>query len=120
MIRSNVPALAALLLLGACATADRGVPSASPAPPPDPGLAALIGKGPDVAIALIGPSRLDRREGDARQLQFGGATCILDLFYYRAPAGNAAVARHAEARRPDGSAIPAGDCFRLLQAAKAS
>lgn len=107
----------AALLLGACATT---APVATPAaaPPPDPGLAAVIGKGPDVAIALVGPSQLDRREGDARHLQFAGPACILDLYYYRAEAGNAHVARHADARRPDGSPIPAGDCFRLLQAAR--
>lgn len=115
-----LPALLAAALLAGCATAPEiGAPAAAPAPP-DPGLAAVLGKGPDVAIALVGPSQLDRREGEARHLQFGSADCILDLYYYRAEAGNAAVARHADARRPDGSPIPAGDCFRLLKAAKAS
>ncbi len=113
------PALLALALLGGCASTEVAAPAPAP-PPPDPGLAAILGRGPDVAIAIVGPSRLDRREGEARHLQFGSAACILDLYYYRAEAGNAQVARHADARRPDGSPIPAGDCLRLLKAAKAS
>lgn len=112
------PLLAPLALL-ACATPERPAPPAAK-PPPDPGLAALLGRGPEAAIALVGPVRLDRREGEARHLQFGGSPCILDLYYYRPEAGAAPVARHADARRPDGSAIAPGDCLRLLQAARAS
>ncbi len=109
-------ALAALLVAG-CATTPR--PEAV-APPVPPGLAAVLEKGVDVAVQLLGPSALDRREGEARHLQFAGAGCVLDLFYYPPAAGQVPVATHAAARRPDGSAIAPGDCLRLLESARGS
>lgn len=106
------------LFVAGCATA----PPAAVVPPPAPqvGLESVINKGADVAIALLGPSSLDRREGPARHLQFAGTACVLDLFYYPPPGANAQIATYADARRPDGSAMQPGDCLRLLEAARAS
>jgi hypothetical protein len=105
-----------LALLSGCAAAP-AVVTAPPEAPSYAGLELLMGRGADVAIALIGPSTLDRREGEARHLQFA-AGCVLDLFYYPPPGSNAPVARHADARLPDGTAIAPGACFTQLQAAR--
>ena len=106
-----VPLFAAALLAG-CATA----PKPAAAPPPAPGMERLLGQPVDSAIALLGPASLDRREGAARQLQFGGP-CILDIFYYP-KAGTGTVATYAEARLPDGRTFPAGECLALLTRSK--
>jgi hypothetical protein len=103
-----------LPLLAGCTAAATPVVTSAPEPPAYVGLEAVMGRGADVAIALVGPSSLDRREGDARHLQFAGA-CVLDLYYYPPPGSNAAVARHADARLPDGSAIAPGACLARLQ-----
>ncbi len=105
------PALAGPLLLSACASAP-SAPALAPPPPPPPGMELLLGQPPETAIGLLGKPRLDKREGEARQLQFAGG-CILDLWFYAQP-GTAPVARHADARLPDGRDFAAGDCLQLL------
>ncbi|MFQ3665623.1 MAG: hypothetical protein SNJ79_06245 [Sphingomonadaceae bacterium] len=104
-----------VLVLAACAATPPPLPA--PAPVSYQGLDAVMGRSADVALALVGPSNLDRREGEARQLQFAGA-CVLDIFYLPPPGGNLPVATHADARRPDGSAMPPGECLTLLQQAR--
>jgi hypothetical protein len=105
-----------LPILAGCAATATPVATA-PEPPSYAGLETLMGRGADVAIALVGPSTLDRREGEARHLQFAGA-CVLDLYYYPPPGSNAPVARHADARLPDGTAIAPGQCLSRLQEAR--
>lgn len=110
----RIAPLFGLALLGACATAPI-VPIESPPPPPPPGMELLLGQPAETALGLLGKPRMDKREGEARQLQFTGG-CILDLWFYAQP-GAAPVAKHAEARLPDGRAFPAGECLQLLMRA---
>jgi hypothetical protein len=103
-----VPLLLALAALAGCATR----PPVEAPPPPPPGMERLIGQPAETALQLLGPARLDRREGPARHLQFRGA-CVLDIFYYPRN-GQTPVATHAEARLPSGVASSPGDCFVAL------
>lgn len=77
----------------------------------------LLGKPPEAALQLLGTPRLDKREGDARQLQFASG-CVLDIWYYPKP-GPALLATHADARLADGRDFAAGDCLQMLLRAKA-
>ncbi|WP_181160202.1 hypothetical protein [Sandaracinobacter neustonicus] len=77
----------------------------------------LLGHPAETALNLLGKPRLDKREGEARQLQFAGG-CILDLWFYPQP-GAAPLAKHADARLPDGRDFAAGECLQLLMRANA-
>ncbi len=77
----------------------------------------LLGRPPEAALELLGTPRLDKREGQARQLQFANG-CILDVWYYPG-AGTPMVATHADARLPDGRDFAAGDCLQMLIRARA-
>lgn len=106
--------VAGLALLAGCASVPPPAIEAAPAPlvpPAPPGMELLLQQPMARAIALLGQPRFDKKEGESRQLQFGGA-CILDLWYYPAPGG--LVATYAEARLPDGDDLAAGACLRLL------
>lgn len=106
--------IAPLLLLAACATPP---PAATPAPPrAEPGMERLLGQPAATALQLLGPPRLDKREGPARQLQFGGH-CILDIWYYPG-AGAVPVATYADARLADGRKTSPGACFSMLLGAR--
>lgn len=115
--RSLLAGLSLGLLLHACAQ----TPPATTAIPSDDraGLEAVINKGAEAALALLGPATLDRREGPARHLQFAGSPCILDLFYYPPESGGTAIALYADARLPDGRDLQAGECLARLQRAPA-
>ena len=102
---ARIAPLLGLLLVAGCAGTTQ--PAAAPPPPPPPGMDLLLGQPAERALTLLGKPRLDRREGPARQLQFGGP-CILDVFYYQQP-GDAPLATHADSRLPDGRA------FEVLQ-----
>jgi hypothetical protein len=112
---ARLPSLLGLALLAGCAA--KPVVVAPAAPPPPPGMELLLGKPADVAVALLGKPKLDRREGPARQLQFASA-CVLDLFYYQQP-GQPQLATHAESRLVDGRQFAPGECLQLLLNAKA-
>ena len=111
----RIAPLLALALLVGCATAPKERPPV--APPPPPGMEQLLDKPPEAALALLGKPRLDKREGQARQLQFASG-CVLDIWYYPKP-GPALVATHADARLADGRDFAAGDCLQMLIQAKA-
>jgi hypothetical protein len=113
-----LPFLLAPLLLSACAK----TPAPTTGTPVEDfaGLSAVINKGPDVALALIGPATLDRREGPARHLQFASQRCILDLYYYPPAGGGTPVAQYADARLPDGRDIQAGECLSQLRKSRPS
>jgi hypothetical protein len=76
----------------------------------------LLGQPPELALSLLGQPRLDKREGQARQLQFASG-CVLDIWYY--PQGGQLLATHADARLADGRDFAAGECLQLLLRAKA-
>lgn len=108
----RIAPLLGLAFLAGCATAPAPNSITAPAPPPPPGLELLLGHPAETALDLLGKPRLDKREGEARQLQFAGG-CILDLWFYPQPAA-APVAKHADARLPDGRDFAAGECLQLL------
>ncbi|MCS6986562.1 MAG: hypothetical protein NZM40_03870 [Sphingomonadaceae bacterium] len=110
--------VAASLVVAACA----GRP-ADPftLPPPDgPALSAVIGHEPEVALKLLGPPTLDRREGPARHLQFARAPCVLDLYYYPPEGGGRPVAWFADARTAEGEDMIAAECLARLTAGRPS
>lgn len=117
---TNLPLGLLLLALSACATTPTIV-SAPPAPvvvPDPPGLVQILRK-PEASItALLGQPSMARTEGAARQLQFIRPPCVLDVFLYPSLGSgqNATtpLARTAVARKPDGSAMEAGDCLKLI------
>lgn len=113
----RIAPLLGLAFLAGCATAPTPTSITAPAPPPPPGMELLLGHPAETALGLLGKPRLDKREGEARQLQFAGG-CILDLWFYPQP-GAAPVAKHADARLPDGRDFAAGDCLQLLIRSKA-
>ena len=108
--------IALLLALAGCAST--GKPVVEPAPPPPPGLDVLLGQPAETAIGLLGTPRLDKREGQARQLQFAGS-CVLDVWYYPKET-TVPVATHADSRLPNGTAVPAGECLQSLMRAQAA
>ena len=111
-----------LALLAGCASAPATAPIVTAPPPPPPGMELLLNQLPETAISLLGPPRLDKKEGNSRQLQYVGS-CVLDVWYYPKP-GPAQVATHADARLPDGRDFAPGECLQLLirsrEAAKAA
>jgi len=122
MRRSSFALLApAVLGLAACATVP--LPAVAPAPrpvalTPVPGLERILGRPADVATTLLGPASLDRRDGAGRGLQFTGAGCILDVYFYPDPAAGQPTARYAEARLPTGAADTPARCFAAQLAAR--
>lgn len=97
--------------------------SAPPAPgfiPPEimrgPGLDGVIREGPGHLIRQFGQPRLDVTEGDARKLQFAGAPCVLDVFFYPLRPGGDPQSTWAEARRAsDGAAVDLLACMQALR-----
>ena len=87
-------------------------PARTPAPPRRPRTTAdVLGQPPEAVIELLGPASLDRAEGTARHLQFGGGPCILDVYFYPGDNGTPAVATFAEARMFDGRDADASACI---------
>ena len=75
----------------------------------------LIGRPANTALGLFGRPRLDVAEGAARKLQFGGTTCILDVYYYASRQGADALATHVDARTPDGRDANVPSCIDALR-----
>ncbi len=119
----RLAAIAGLALtLGACA--GPAIPRATPPPPaagPAPTVVkpvqnnALIGNSADAIGRMFGKPRLDVTEGAGRKLQFGGANCILDIYFYAPRAGANPVATHVDARTPDGRNAEVNSCAQSLQ-----
>ncbi|WP_432768711.1 MAG: hypothetical protein HEQ22_15310 [Sphingopyxis sp.] len=128
MIQTRRPAPLAgpLLLLGAlslAACAGPAIPRAAPpratAPPPTVVRPvqnnALIGSSADAVGRMFGKPRLDVTEGAGRKLQFAGAACILDIYFYAPRAGADPVATHVDARTPDGRNAEVNSCAQSIQ-----
>lgn len=116
--------MVALVLAGCVQDTAR---SLSPRPPSIPiptgtaGLGGVIGATAAGLAALFGPPAADVREGSARKLQFGNATCVLDAYLYPGgadKAGAAPVVTYLDARQTDGSPIDRASCVGALQAGR--
>ena len=117
-------ALAALLLLGACApqAAEVARPARRAAPPPTravAGLEAVLGRTAAVLAAQFGRPALDIREGTARKLQFESPVCVLDAYLYPPAAGGEPIVTHLDARLPDGRDMDRASCIAAISAARA-
>jgi hypothetical protein len=80
------------------------------------GLEGVIGSPAAALTRRFGEPRIDLAEGDARKLQFAGATCVLDIYLYPVSAAAEPTATHVEARlRQGGGAVDAGGCIREVE-----
>jgi len=115
-------ALTAGLLVAGCATTGAPAPSTVrppliPIPTGTAGLDHVLGTNAANLTRMFGAPVADTREGTARKLQFGNATCVLDTYLY--PKGNAEpVVTYLDARQTDGSPIDRASCVGALQAGR--
>ncbi len=126
--------LACLALLAAalagCAGGGRPAPARPAATPPPQratgapapqvmaaaGLEGVIGSPAAALVRRFGEPRIDLVEGDARKLQYAGATCVVDIYLYPLGAGGEPSATHVEARvRQGGGAADPGNCIREVE-----
>jgi hypothetical protein len=77
----------------------------------------LLGKTADEVLARLGKPRLDVAEGPSRTLQYAGAACVLDVFFYPDRRGRSA-ATHIEARTRTGAAYDAASCISAMTAGR--
>lgn len=120
-------AIAATLLVSACASAVPPPKAAPAAPPPvkyapnayigatGTGPAELMGLNASALANLFGQPKLDVREGAGRKLQFLNDRCVLDTYLYAKREGGEAVVAHAEARDRNGGDMPASNCTAMLR-----
>jgi len=81
------------------------------------GLDRVMGQSGGALIGLFGQPVADVREGTARKLQFGNATCVLDAYLY--PKGHGEpVVTYLDARQTDGSPIDRASCVGALSVAR--
>jgi hypothetical protein len=113
--------LAAMLLVGGCATAntERVAPAAERpvqrvVPYNSTGLENVIGRTARTLEASFGKPSLDVREGPARKLQFAGPACVLDAYLYPPKGGGEPIVTHVDARLRDGSDIDRASCVAAL------
>lgn len=119
----HMAAVAGLALtLGGCAGSaiPRATPPAASNPPPAKVVRpvqnnALIGSSADAIGRMFGKPRLDVTEGAGRKLQFAGASCTLDVYFYPPRAGASPVATHVDARTPDGRNAEVNSCAQSIQ-----
>lgn len=124
MIARIIPPLAMAGLLAGCGAQSSGKlpPPASvnsrPAPPPvfrppppgDP----VLGQNVAAVSSLLGTPRLDVREGAGRKLQFSGAGCVVDIYFYSPRAQGEPVATHIDARGADGRDADRAYCLGAM------
>ncbi len=81
------------------------------------GLDGVIGSPASALTGRFGAPRLDVAEGDARKLQFAGATCVLDIYLYpvTAIAAEPTATYVAARQRQGGAALDAGVCIREVE-----
>jgi len=119
MIRATL-ILLPVLALTACASGTPAPRTRMPAPyVPLPtaaaaGLDRVIGQPAGALVGLFGQPAADVREGSARKLQFGNATCVLDAYLYPKGSGEPLVT-YVDARRTDGSPVDRASCVGALQ-----
>lgn len=118
----RLTAIAGLALtLGACAGPAIPRPAAMPPSAPPPTVVrpvqsnALIGNSVDAIGRMFGKPRIDVTEGAGRKLQFAGARCVIDIYFYAPRAGANPVATHVDARTPDGRNAEVNSCAEALR-----
>lgn len=80
------------------------------------GLEGVIGTDAAALTRRFGTPRIDLAEGDARKLQFTGASCVIDIYLYPQRPGSEPVAAHVEARlRQGGAEVDRGACIREVE-----
>ena len=80
-----------------------------------PGLEGVIRTDAAALTRRFGQPRLDVVEGDARKLQFAGASCVLDVYLYPLQRGGQPVATWVQARRAsDGQEVDRIACMQAL------
>jgi hypothetical protein len=121
-MRGAVTIMFALTLAGCGGTSAKLPPPASvsskPAPPPvfrppppgDP----VLGWSAAAVTALLGPPRLDIREGAARKMQFVGENCIADVYFYAPKVQADPVATHIDTRGREGEDVARAECIGAL------
>ena len=110
------------LLLAACGSDGIAPRPAREIPVPIPtgvagGLDRILGQTGGALIGLFGQPAADVREGSARKLQFGNATCVLDAYLYPKGRGEPVVT-YLDARQTDGSPIDRASCVGALSVAR--
>lgn len=81
------------------------------------GLEGVIGSDAAALTRRFGAPRIDLAEGDARKLQFTGATCVIDIYLYPQRPGSEPLAAHVVARlRQGGAEVDRGACIREVEA----
>ncbi len=78
------------------------------------GLDRVIGKDARSLVSLFGNADQDVFEADARKLQFGGGTCILDAYLYPPSPGKEPVVTYVDARAPEGKEVDRTVCVAAL------
>ena len=122
-LHARSAALAALLLLAACAPKQVAKPVATPAPVrvqsyPVTGLESVIGRTARLLETQFGRPDLDIREGPARKLQFSAPACVLDAYLYPPAGGGEAIVTHVDARLPDGRDFDRASCVQAIVQAR--
>lgn len=80
------------------------------------GLEGVIGTDAAALTRRFGAPRIDLAEGDARKLQFTGATCVIDIYLYPQRPGTEPLAAHVVARQRQGGAeVDRGACIREVE-----
>lgn len=125
-MRSGISLGALVLALSGCASSPKPVPAAAPVRVgvvrvpqvmAAQGLEGVIGSGAGTLTRRFGVPRIDLAEGDARKLQFAGASCVLDIYLYPPAPGAEPTAAHVDARlRLGGAAVDGGACIREVEA----
>ena len=120
MKRMALLILPALLLAGCGTTGVAPRPArAAPVPIPVPipggaaGLDRVLGQTGNTLVGMFGQPAADVREGSARKLQFGNATCVLDAYLYPKVRGEPVVT-YVDARQTNGSPIDRASCVGAL------
>ena len=66
-------------------------------------------------IQHFGRPRLQIVEGDGTKLQFGGPSCVLDVYLYPPPGGGTPRATLIEARNSQGADVSAQSCAAAIE-----
>jgi hypothetical protein len=123
-MKRAVSMVAALVLAGCASDQARPTHIRAPLvaiPTGTAGLGGVLGASAANLTALFGPPTADVREGTARKLQFGNATCVLDAYLYPKspkPDGAEPVVTYLDARQTDGSPIDRASCVGALEVAR--